>query len=244
MMSKTPIFIITFNRVTVLKRSIASFLKLGDVTLVIHDNNSTYPPMLLYLEQLESEGVEVIRHPEANGSFYDISESVEKSIKHWFNYHEASYYVVSDPDIELENPSPELLSHFKELLLDKRVNVVGPMLRIDDMPECYTLRDEMHSCQWNQFWELPRNEYKGVKHTHCAIDTTFGMYRSTFRFKRLNLGLRVFEPYMAKHLDWYLDVENLSDEEIYYKDYATSLSTNSQHIKNGGLSGYSPPPIK
>lgn len=239
-----PIFIISCNRLTVLKRSIESYKKLGDITIIIHDNNSTYPPMIEYLKRLESEGVEVYRHPEARGTFYDISESVENTIKSWFNYHKADYYVVTDPDIELENPSPQLLEHYKELLQDKRINVVGPMLRIDDLPDCYTLKDEMINSQKIQFWYKERGSYKGIEHVYCGIDTTFGMYRSSFRFSRLNLGLRVFEPYMAKHLDWYLDIDNLNEEEQYYKDHATALSTNSQHIKDGGMKGYVPPPKK
>ena len=57
----------------------------------------------------------------------------------------------------------------------------------------------------------------------------------SFTFKRLNHGIRVYAPYMAKHLDWYLDTKNLTEEEIYYKDHASNISTMSLHLKRGGM---------
>jgi len=242
-MAKIPIFVITCNRLTVLKKSMESWKKLGDVELVIHDNNSTYPPMVEYLDELSSQGVRIYKHPLAKGTYYDISESVRETITKWFaeTKSNSKYYIVSDPDIELENPSPELLDYYKELLDKSGVTVVGPMLRIDDLPEHYTLKKEMIQAQEGQFWTKPRKKFKDVETVHCGIDTTFGLYKSSFQFRRLNHGYRVFEPYMARHLDWYLDTKNLSDEEKYYKDHATSLSTNSQHIKDGGMKGYRPP---
>jgi hypothetical protein len=59
------------------------------------------------------------------------------------------------------------------------------------------------------------------------------MYRRNFKFHRLNTGLRVHPPYTAKHLDWYLDTKNLSDEEEYYFSHATKVSSMSNHLKRG-----------
>lgn len=220
-----------------------SWKKLGEVEIIIHDNNSTYPPMIRYLEELSSQGVRVYKNPMANGSFNDISGRVANTINKWFEQtgSDSKYYIVTDPDIELENPSPQLLQHYIELLEDSGATVVGPMLRINDLPDHYELKKEMVKTQEDQFWHKQRIKFKGVEAVHCGIDTTFGLYKRSFPFKRLNHGYRVFEPYMAKHLDWYLDTKNLNEEERYYKEKASALSTNSQHLKDGGLKGYKPP---
>ncbi len=243
---RTPIFIITKDRVTVLKKSIESFLKLKEVEIIIHDNNSTYPQMVAYLNQLEREGVKVCRHPDAKGTFYDISDSVYKTILEWYETNDSPYYVVTDPDIELEQPCVEMLEFYKEvLLINKSIPVVGPMLRIDDIPDCFSLKEEMVESHKIQFWDKkPTSSYKDVNLLYSGIDTTFGMYRKDFKFKRLNLGLRVYEPYMARHLDWYMDTNNLSEEEKYYIEHASAVSTLSHHVENGTMEGYKPPKDK
>jgi hypothetical protein len=38
----------------------------------------------------------------------------------------------------------------------------------------------------------------------AAIDTTFALHRAGEPFRRLKASLRVYEPYEARHLDWYI----------------------------------------
>ena len=239
---KIPIFIITRDRVSVLKQCIEGYKKLENIELVIHDNNSTYPPMLEYLNQLESEGIKIYKHPTTTNDFFDISEDVANTIDKWFEEtgSNSQYYIVTDPDIELENPCPDLLYFYIDALEVSGVPVVGPMLRIDDIPDHFAIKDEMVASHNVQFWGKHREQYcydhQGVKVQRCAIDTTFGLYRRNFRFKRLNVGLRVYEPYMAKHLDWYIDTNNLTEEQKYHKDNCSKkISTLSAHIERGRM---------
>lgn len=235
-----PIFIICKDRCSCLKQCLIGYKKLMDVEIIIHDNNSTYPPMVKYLEELEEEGIKVVRHPNATNEMTDISKSVDITIEEWYKSNDSSHYVVTDPDIELENPTPELLSYYIYLQQHFGVDVVGPMLRIDDLPTCFKVKDEMVASHMIQFWGPSRNRYcqveKGFKIQFCAIDTTFGVYPKSFRFRRLNRGIRVYEPFMARHLDWYLDTSNLDEEQQYYVDHCNKkVSTLSSHITRGGM---------
>lgn len=236
---KIPIFIITRDRVSVLKRCLPGYLALEDVEIVIHDNGSTYTPMVNYLKELEKDGITVYRYPNTLQTFESISELVRGTIEDWYKTHNAPYYIVTDPDIELENPSKDLLRYYISVL-DKLPEMicVGPMLRIDDLPECFHFRDQMIKSHMEQFWDEkkhPRVEFHGVNIQVGGIDTTFAVYRKDFKFSRLNVGIRVHEPYMARHLDWYLDTKNLSEEQKYYKEHASDVSTMSMHIRKGGM---------
>ena len=232
-----PIFIITRDRVSVLKQSIASYMKLGNIEVVIHDNNSTYPPMIEYLKELESQGIKVYRYPETTG-YYAISELVKQTIDHWYCGNDSEYYIVTDPDIELDNPSPAMLEYFIKLHKVRHPIVVAPMLRIDDLPDCFHFKDQMINSHMEQFWGTRhrRCNMNGIEYISAPTDTTFGMYKNTFKFRRLNQGIRVHKPYTAKHLDWYIDTKNLSEEQQYYVDHAHKpTSTMSMHIEKGGM---------
>jgi glycosyltransferase involved in cell wall biosynthesis len=229
----TPIFIITRDRLTVLKRCIESYKKLGDVEIILCDNNSTYPPMVEYLKTVDYK---IYRNTGQGNNMSDISDHIAACINDWYSKNSSDYYIVTDPDIELESPSPVLLDRYRELLLEfPHYICVGPMLRIDDLPECFHFRDQMIHSHIQQFWGRGRTPFKDTHILHCPIDTTFAMYRRTFTFKRLNMGIRVYEPYMAKHLDWYMNTLNLNEEEQYYKDHASDVSTMSMHIRKGGM---------
>ncbi|HKM60574.1 MAG TPA: hypothetical protein VJY36_06850, partial [Candidatus Bathyarchaeia archaeon] len=71
---KVPIFIISCNRLCCLQAAIGSYRKCigSPYELVIHDNNSTYRPLLDYLKRLEKEGVSVY--------YSTVNVSVEKQL--------------------------------------------------------------------------------------------------------------------------------------------------------------------
>ncbi len=230
-----PIFIITRDRVSCLKQCIEGYKKLGKIEIVIHDNGSTYPPMIEYLSDLEQQGIKVYRNVDSN-DFKAISNNVSSTIQDWYTTKSSKYYIVTDPDIELESPSPDLLQYYQDALeRHPQATCASPMLRIDDIPDHFAFKETMIKSHMIQFWDKSHLTwlFKEVKIQFAAVDTTFAMYRKSFRFKRLNRGVRIHEPYMAKHLDWYIDTENITDEQKYYSDNASTVSTLSNYIKQG-----------
>jgi GT2 family glycosyltransferase len=221
-MKPIPIFIISYNRLTVLRESIRSFYEnIGqDFRLIIHDNASTFPPLLEYLRELEQQGIEVVHHP-VNPPLAGLAAAVAGTISAWMARNDADYYVVTDPDIALDGTFPNILEFYAWMLDNlEEVNVVGPMLRIDDLPDCYRWKTAVIREHTRQFWgRLPntirwkRNNYHVLP---APIDTSFGMYRAGFPFERLNMGLRTYAPYVARHLDWYIDQDRPTEDQVYY----------------------------
>jgi len=228
---KIPVFYIARDRVGVLRKSLDSLAPFREqLQIVLHDNESSFPGMLEYLSELESQGARVYSSKHT-GSLEDISESVAQTIQRWFDDSKsrAQHYVVSDPDIAFEDPPPDLLDIYRAIL-DRysEAMVVGPMLRIDDIPDAYPLKEKVIQLHTEQFWHKEpvtvRILNKSIQIQQAPIDTTFGMYRRDFGFKRLNMGVRVYAPYAARHLDWYIDPANMQPDQVYYVNHASEVS--------------------
>jgi hypothetical protein len=223
-----PIFIISFNRLFVLKRSIESYRQVTGHTLVIHDTGSTYGPLLEYLAELEQEGATVYRGRRPIARPEDLN-SVHETVQHWLELNpRVNYYVVTDPDVLLEEGCSDIFEFYRVMLEAHKVDVVGPMLRIDDIPNHYPLKQRVISKHTQIFWhktpELTLWKSGVVGYQHADIDTTFGMYPRRVRFRRLLSGIRTYRPYWAKHLDWYIDPGNMTEDQKLYLQSASDVS--------------------
>lgn len=225
-MTKIPIFVITHDRSEVLKQSLESYYRYIDTPfeIVIFDQKSTFGPTVNYLKSLEANGIPVIWNPR-NGAMPEMCEDLRVVIQEWLLLNPAPYYIVTDPDIALDGCGRDILEFYASLLqMFNDITCVGPMLRIDDIPDHYPFKEEAIKRHYKQFWgNVPRViTYKNLKYhiLPSMIDTTFAMYRSDFAFKNLNVGIRTYAPYMAQHLDWYIDPNNMTDDQLYYMKQA------------------------
>ncbi len=216
-----PIYITSYNRLTDLQKLISYLEKHNYKNIKIIDNASTYPPLLEYLDNLPYK---VHKMPENFGHIALFKVEAFKNIV------ENEYFVLTDPDVVPIDECPDdFMEKFMEILQDNReITKVGFSLKIDDLPDHNKRKDEI--IKWEkQFYEYPF-EYKGLKHYLAQIDTTFALYRPIkdwyvdpkipdypIFFK----GIRTGFPYTARHLSWYLDLENLSDEMIFYNNLDT-----------------------
>lgn len=200
--SHIPIFIIVHDRIKVLKQSIASYEKFikTPFKIILHDVASTYKPCLDYLEQMKAKGYLVYR-TETN-HHHTVMESVNTYLD---EHPECKYYVITDPDVELDNVNGDILE-FYAFLLDKfKVESVGPMLRIDDIPDFYPRKENVLDGHNIQFWSKSFNKIKFkdniYEYMFCSTDTTFQLRSSENRksnFPHKN-AIRCNKPYFAKH---------------------------------------------
>jgi len=223
-----PIFIITCDRLEVLKKSIESYYAFIETPfeIVFIDFGSTYEPTVSFLKHLEYEGFKVYWEDKIihNVDF----NRVDEAIQNYFETHPKSNYVVTDPDIALDNTKGDILDVFSRLLaILPHTSVIGPMLRIDDIPDYYPqkktlISNSLHADIHKR--EIKEYQYQGkiIQCVHAPIDTTFGLYRAGGHWHRLNHGRRVLAPYAARHLSWYLDPENQTQDQIYYVKHASS----------------------
>ena len=239
---KIPIFFITFNRLTVLKECVQAIIdtinkEKTPYQFVFCDNVSTYQPLIDWLKEKEQEEDNHVIWNNKN----DLYWATKHNITQWFDDEKKrieedetrdmssypQYYVLNDPDISIRDCDGDILEHFKYMLdLNMHLQVVGTMIRIDDIPKEYQLYDHVMS-RHERIWAIQKintkwKKDKNVKYIPFMVDTTFGMYRHTFRKDnktKFATGIRVLQPYACRHLDWYipLDKNTPEDQKVYLK---------------------------
>ncbi len=225
-----PIFIITCDRIEVLKKSIQSYFHQikASFEIVIIDLGSTFYAMIDFLKELEGGKVNI--YWEKKASVRGDLNRANENIQDYFKTHPASNYIVTDPDISLDNVNGDILEAYAQLLdAMPEIAVIGPMLRIDDIPDCYPLKKQLLlNSRHRKFHSSPQHmiSYNGtqVKYIFARIDTTFGMFRAGTQWRRHQKGIRTFTPYSAKHLDWYIDPEKLTEDQRYYMQHASKIA--------------------
>ena len=138
------VFIISYNRLSYLKRLVEWLEKAGFERIHIVDNASTYPPLLEYLKNSKH----IVHRMEANyghlvfwkcGKFDDIIRGEE--------------YIVTDCDVLPVEECPKNVTEYFLKILDKYPShtKVGFSLKIDDLPDCNLSKQAV--LDWEgQFW--------------------------------------------------------------------------------------------
>ena len=199
-----PILINNYNRLDSLQRLINSLESRGYRNIIILDNASSYPPLLDYYKQCKYEVI----HLGVNYGFLALwKTNVYKRFK-------KTFYVYTDPDVVLDEQCPD---DFMKVFLSSLERYpscmkIGFGIRIDDLPDYYKDKDSVIAWE-SQFWE---NCLDGFLYK-ARVDTTFALYRPFCKGgSTAHLSLRTGFPYVIRHLPWYNDSNNLSEEEQYY----------------------------
>lgn len=200
-----PVYVISFNRLTLLASTVDQLRRFPDVRPVVVDNCSTYPPLLDYLGRVDAEVVRLDVHLGKNAPWLSgLAPGGDP------------YYAVTDPDLDLGG-CPDDLFEVLRAGLDRYPWALkcGPSLEIDDLPsECPWTADVV---AWEgQFWADRLDD----RYFRAGIDTTLALYRRETPFDAATwteAGLRCDRPYTARHLPWYATV--VTDEDRYYVEH-------------------------
>jgi len=134
-----------------------------------------------------------------------------------------SYYIVSDPDVIPIKECPDDAVEYFYNLLQKypQYQKVGFGLKIDDLPKHYQFHEEVIK------WETQFYEKEIEPSTYEAfIDTTFALYRPNATRGVGRPCIRTGFPYLARHMPWYSNSDELDQEEIYYRKHC---GTSAEH---------------
>lgn len=206
-----PIIINNRNRYTFLKELVDFLIKSHYTNIIIIDNKSSYPELLTYYAELKLKDVTIISLDRNLGFKALEMIPIYKKIR-------KGYYIYTDPDIlPIENCPDNFVEHFYNLLQKyPRVQKVGFSLKIDDLPNHFDKKQDV--IKWEK--QLYKEKLEdGV--FEAPIDTTFALHRplskisTQGRFKHIRTAF----PYEARHLPWYNNSRNLSEEEKYYIDH-------------------------
>ena len=202
---EVPIIINNRNRFTFLKLMIDQLQSFGYKHIYILDNDSSYPPLLEYYKIVNAKVIFL----KQNVGYKALWETEV------FEQFKNKYYVYSDPDILLQKDCPRDFVYQLYVLLKKYSGKekVGVALKIDDLPDYYANKQEAiknESIYWSK--PLEKDVYDAM------VDTTLALYKPlAFGNAEECDAIRVGGKLAAQHLTWYLDSNNLSEEELYYK---------------------------
>lgn len=206
-----PVIINNYNQLEFLLPMIAKLGTFDNIKIIILDNGSTYKPLLDWYSTIETE-IEVVRTINLGHHAPWISGVVDKCRKDF-----GDFYIVTDPDIDISDLPENTIDVLKDILIKKNILKVGLSLRIDDIPDHYKLKNSV--LRWEgKYWNNP--EYiNGYPIYNAGVDTTFALYNhkninQNFIFSAVRIGGTL----TAKHLTWYIDENNLTDNQKYYID--------------------------
>lgn len=212
-----PVIINNFNQLFYLKQLIEKLQSYSIENIVILDNNSTFPPLLKYYEVVKND-VKVIRLSRNKGH---LAFWKTKTV---FKKYSTGFYVVTDADIVPIDICPEdLVEKLTKLSLKyKSYTKIGVSLKINDIPDHYVNKDKVLNWE-KQYWQIEKSKMV----YEAAVDTTFALYRPNYIYSKQNFykALRTKKPYQAKHGGWYINHENLTEEQLYYSKTANSSSS-------------------
>lgn len=217
-----PIIIINFNQLYYLQQLVDFFIKRGHHNIVIVDNNSTYPPLLDYYISIEnSVTVERMKQNFGHLVFFQNKYLQKKYGK--------GFYFLTDADIVPNHQLP--LDFFETMLQTMKkhyVNItkVGFALDIESIPDYYPKKQNVINWE-SAFWQSKTSDEK--ESYFALIDTTFALYKPGYPNKNNNAeffyGIRLADNFTAKHGGWYIDNDNMTEEQLYFINTINSSSS-------------------
>lgn len=218
------IFIMNWNWLEWTRKQAEFFTECGHDVIIV-DNCSTYKPLLEWYKVcpykvLSTEGINLSTY---NRFIWEMNLPEM--------YTAENYYAVTDSDLGFDG----VPKNFIDILLDDLIwneGIIksGLSLKIDDLPN-NAYANRYRESEKNNFPSPGANGFYGV-----PVDTTFAVY-SKDRCKNIaNMwrapnaevpdsfldhhyfyrSHRSPSPYIVKHLPWYMDINNLTEEQQYH----------------------------
>jgi hypothetical protein len=193
------------DRLSTTKKLVEDLIERDTKEIWIIDNDSTYPPLLDWYNNLPSQ-VKVFKYHNVGHLALFSTGLINEVQEDWCIY--------TDSDIQLNEKMPK---NYQEIMLDyaKRLKCDKIALSIDvsDIPDHYHLKEQVIYNE--RFWwsnEVEPNVYK------ADTDTTFCLIKKVDQFS----SFRLAGDFTCKHVPWYIDIDNLDEEEKYYIEHCSS----------------------
>lgn len=227
-MSQIPVFINIFNRLTMTRTLADQVAALPNAVPILIDNASTWPPLLDWYDRCPYD---VIRLAENVGHHAPWLRVIPNAVEFQRQYG-GTQYVVTDCDLDIADCPSDVLERLSEPFSWMRGIVKsGLSLRLDDLPPWQGAVKQWESRWW-------RRPIQGGRFYDALIDTTFAMYdcRTPVRVATKvvrTAAVRSAPPYVARHMPWYLDGDDLDAENQHY--FSTANNSNSWKPVGKGL---------
>jgi hypothetical protein len=211
------VFVGTFNRLETLERTLDSYEKLTTPhEIVIVDNGTDHPKCLELLGKLEKR-VKKIYSLGRISTMEELTDNYSIAMRDQFMTSEVQWFAVTDADICFEGSAPDSLDAYLKLY-KKTGWSAGPHTRVDaSLPAGYPFRTRVIATEARTQYRATNNWDDEIACSPWPIDTTFHLFPRISKFNRLKFStVRCGPPYDAMHLDWYIDFNNLTEENMIY----------------------------
>lgn len=200
-------FIPTRDRLVVCQQLVEWLLEHDQEKGKIHlvDMESTYQPMVEWLKKQKEAGFNVVfLKNKGSRSLLKRGCHVERVVGL------GKPYFVSDPDVLPEPSCRSDLLGYMVACLDRfpKLSRLGLSLRINDLPAHYPHKKHIEDFESRYWKKVVRKDFY-----EAATATTFCILR---RLESSWHGWRTAPPNIARHTAWYLDPNNLSEDEAHY----------------------------
>lgn len=168
--------------------------------IIIIDNGSNYQPLLDWYEQVKDRVS--IRFGKNEGHLALWATGLHKEL--------GDFFIYTDSDIELNENFPKDWKEIMYNLWVKYKKKVALALRVDDIPICYRYKNQVVRNE-GRWWlnEIEKDIYEADTDTTFFFIQNFGDNQYT--------SVRIARPDMiARHKSWYIDLNNLDEEETFY----------------------------
>lgn len=210
---KIPIVINNRNRYTCMLQLINWLERNNYSNIIILDNDSTYPPLLEYYKTTKHKIIFLKR----NVGYMALWQTT------FFEEIKKGFYVYTDPDVIPNSSCPANVVYKLYTILSKynSIEKAGAALRVNDLPDEYDKKNEVQ--EWEKiYWQkqVENNVYDAM------VDTTFALYKPlAFGNAEMCKAYRVGGEYEFLHLPWYINSDNLTEEEKYYRSNVSKASS-------------------
>ena len=223
-----PVYINVRNRVTTTRALADQVAAIPNALPILVDNASDYQPLLNWYATCPYEVVHLGENVGHHAPWLRVIPPAGGFVRKYGS----AYYVVTDCDLDISECPQDVLCVLREPFGWARGMIKsGLSLMIDDLPEWQSSVRGWES----RWWKKPLADGRFYD---ALIDTTFAMYdcRTPRKTAMTVVGVpaaRSAPPYQARHMPWYLDGDNLDDENRHY--FATANASNSWKPAGQGM---------
>jgi|GEM_PF-2886097 hypothetical protein len=208
-LKSVPVFINVHDRLSCLQQQLEWLRRAGHQNITLIDNASTYPPLLRFLNQGKYRAIRLKKNL-GHTALWRLKELRGVIAKQWFVY--------TDPDVIPTAACPlDVVAYLHGLLQDYPFYLkAGLGLRLDDLPDCYHLKQQVIDWEQNLIGsEIAPDVFE------ADVDTTFALYRPGTPYI-IGPSVRFQGRFAARHLPWYSDSSQPDEEERYYRSHAST----------------------
>lgn len=232
---EVPIIVPVFNLVSYAKFMVEQLKERGLNNFIICDNNSTYQPMIDYLNEL-SKTDRVVMFDQNLGPRIFAERQEFLSVL-------PEYFILSDPDLIFNDDLPKnFISKMKRIIDTYNVSKAGFAIDIEKTKDKFFNHNQVQIWE-GRYWSNHINLYPERDDIFFApIDTTFCLYKKSVliqELKKVNYettlvpSVRIAGRFTCQHMGWWKDQPVPQDEMDFYNQTQTWASTYNEKKRLG-----------